>query len=107
MKTMYLILMLVLSGSAVAGPVDGRNNPLNLTEEQKQQMQALEQATDERLQAARKEIMADSKAQMAKFLTADQMKQFESMEAHRKQHVQLRHHHKKMKRKRNKEDRGD
>ncbi len=98
MKTTYLILMVLFSGQVLANPNNERSNPLNLTEEQQQQMQAVKQATHERMQAAREEIMADSKAQMAKFLTAEQMAQMESLQAHRKQHTQLRKNHKKKKR---------
>ena len=107
MKTTYLILMVLLSTQVIANPKGERDNPLNLTDEQKQQMQVVKQATHDRLQAAREEIMADSKAQMAKFLTAEQLEQMESLQAHRKQHAQMQKNHKKMKRHRNKRERGE
>ncbi len=98
MKSVHLIVMLLLTTSVMAGPGNKQRVTLNLTAEQKEQMQVVKQRQHERMQAAREEIMAQSKTEMAAFLTAEQLEKWESMEAHRHQHKQLRNERKKERR---------
>ncbi len=106
MKKTSSMLLLLMAASVWAGPGDRDHNPLNLTAEQQEQMKVVKQAAHEKLQAARAEIHAETKTQMATFLTEEQLAQMESLSSHRKEHAQMRQHHKKMKRKRTKEERG-
>ncbi len=106
MRKFNFILLLIFAGQVFASPAERGKNPLGLDEAQQAQMQAVKQKQHERMQAAREEIMADSKAEMATFLTTEQMEKLESMHEHRKEHAQMRKHksHKKhRKNKRNKE----
>lgn len=99
MKKTSLILMLILASQVSAGPREKKTNDLNLTEQQRTQMQAVKQQQHEKLMAAREAIMAESMAAMASFLTAEQMAQVEQKHEHRKAHGELKRDHRKMKRK--------
>ncbi len=82
MKTTQLILLLLISTQTLAG---GKNKmgDLNLTEEQKVQMQTVKQNMKEKMEAARVEITAQAHAEMALFLTAEQMEQVKSRQEKR------------------------
>jgi len=99
MKTSSFILMIILAGQVVAGPQKERFNALNLTEDQKTQMQEVKQQQQEKLQLAREQIMSESMALMAEFLTPEQLAQVQQKQDHRKAHGGERKHHRKMKRK--------
>lgn len=104
MKTTTLILMLLISAQITAGPRGG-DNGLNLTETQKEQMAAVKERTQARMHEAKTEIHAQAKAEMAEFLTADQLAAVEERMAHRQEHAKLRKEHKQMKRERRQQKR--
>ena len=95
MKTTQFILMLVFAGQVFAGHGERGENALGLTDDQKVQMQEVKQRTHERMEAARASIMIESKAEMAEFLTAEQLEKMTQMHEHRKEHGQMRKQHKK------------
>lgn len=103
MKTTYMVLMLIFTGQALAGQAEGMRENLDLTAEQQEKMQVVKLATHERLKASREQIMADSQAQMAEFLTPEQMEKIEAMHAHRQEHGHMRKQHRKMQKRRHKE----
>jgi len=95
MKNVNLILMIVFAGQVFAGPRERNENPLGLTETQQEQMHELKLKQREKLKAAHEQVMAESKVEMAKFLTEEQMAQFESMQERRKERGQKHRHDKK------------
>lgn len=74
MKTMSFILTLFFTSQTIAGPKD-KDFDLNLTEDQKAQMQVVKQNRQERMEAALEVIKEQAHAEMAEFLTAEQMQQ--------------------------------
>jgi len=103
MKFSILMALLGLAWQVSAGPGHQRDNPLNLTSEQQAQMQAVKQSAQEKMLAARQAIQAESKAEMAKFLSPEQMAQLAALQEHRDEHRQMRRHHKQKKRQRHRD----
>ncbi len=101
MKTTQLILLLLVSTQTFAG---GKNkmSDLNLTEDQKAQMKTVKQNMKERIEAARLEITEQAHAEMALFLTAEQMEQVINREEKRMNHQDKRQEKRENKRERRK-----
>ena len=95
MKTLQLILILLFTSQTMAEPRN-KGAGLDLTEEQQVQMQVVKQKMQERLEAAREEIKGQAHAEMAEFLTAEQMQQVESHQQNRKGHKKMRKHNRGM-----------
>ncbi len=76
MKSTQLLILLIFSTQIVAGNKN-KMNELNLTEDQQAQMQIVKQTMKERLEASRIEITEQAHAEMAVFLSPEQMEQVE------------------------------
>ncbi|MCX7553161.1 hypothetical protein OS175_04670 [Marinicella sp. S1101] len=98
MKPTTLILLMIMSAQVMAGPKD-RENKLNLTASQKEQMAEVKARTQLRMQEAKNEIHAQAKTEMAEFLSPEQLAQVEARLAHRAEHAKLRREHQQLKRK--------
>ncbi len=109
MKTTLIILTLVMSSMAIAESKAPRSERgergeriterLNLTEAQQEQFKLTMQNKHEKMQAAMEVVHEETKAELATFLTEDQLQQMEdSMEKrhelrkHSKDHKQMRQH---------------
>ena len=82
MKTVQFILILFFSSQTIAGPKN-KDFDLGLTEDQKAQMQVVKQNRQERMEAALEVIKEQAHAEMAEFLTAEQMQQVIERQEHR------------------------
>jgi Spy/CpxP family protein refolding chaperone len=82
MKTTQLLLLLLFTNQIMAGEKN-QGEDLGLTEAQKEQMQQVRASTQNRLAAARTEIHAQAKQEMAEFLTAEQLAHVEERMQHR------------------------
>lgn len=88
MKTTTLTLLLLISSTLIAGP-QGRGMDLDLTETQKQQMAEVKERTHERRAEAMEEIHAQARAEMAEFLSVEQLAIVDEHMAMRKERSEL------------------
>jgi len=100
-KALLLTLTLSISSMTFAGPCEdhrGKNvrtksiNKLNLTQEQQKSFEAIMQTKKESMKAAKNVVDADTKIELAKVLTSEQMQILEERQQQRQGNMKKRKH---------------
>ncbi|MCB1582969.1 MAG: hypothetical protein KDI92_07890 [Xanthomonadales bacterium] len=100
-----MVLLMMFSLVAVAGPHHkdhkrgGWAEELGLTEKQAEQVKNIKQASHEKMMAYKETLQAETDAELAKVLSADQMAQLKEMRKTHEKHLTEKKHkkHKKYK----------
>ncbi|MFV0542494.1 MAG: hypothetical protein ACK5L8_02270 [Marinicella pacifica] len=99
MKKLVMISLSLLMFAGIAGAERGEAmyEKLNLTEQQRTEIQALKEDHMQRMAAAREQVKAKTHEKMADILNEEQMQQWQEMKAQKQERMQKRY--KKMKHK--------
>jgi len=101
MKKLVLLSLTLLMFAGVAGAERGKAmfEELNLTEQQQTELKALKDDHQQRMNAARDQVKAETHEKMAEILTEEQMQQWQEIKEQKQERMKNRM--KKMKHKRN------